>query len=115
MRIVPAQQRLDALDAAGCDIDLRLIVQHELLLIECDAQLVLEREPLGNVAMHLQLIVQILLAGLFRLLQRRLGALHQGVTVLPIDGVPRQPGLEGSTDGTPFDVEDIAEHGALQQ
>src|SRR2546429_3541890 len=42
--IMPTQQRLDALDVPRRDVDLRLIVQQELLLIERRPQLVLETD-----------------------------------------------------------------------
>ena len=47
-RIMPAQQRLDTLDATGSNVDLRLIMKEELVLIQRDTQLVLQSEPLGE-------------------------------------------------------------------
>ena len=92
--IMPTQQRLDALDAPRRDVDLRLIVQQELLLIERRPQLVLQTEPLGDIAVHLDLVVQVLLAGFLGLLERRLGALRQGVAVLAVDRIAGDARLE---------------------
>ncbi len=115
LRIVPSQESLDSLDPPGSDVHLRLVVHDELLFVQSNAQLVFQREPFRDVAVHLDLIVQILLAGLLRLLQRRLRPLDQGVAVRPVHREERQSGFEGSPDGAPFDVEDVAKDGAFQQ
>ncbi len=115
LRVIPAQQRFDALDTAGRDVHLGLVMNDELLLIQRDAQLVLERQPLGNVAVHLDLIMQVLLAGFLRLFERRLGPLHQGVAVLAVDRETGQSGLERGADRAALDMEHVAKHSAFQQ
>ena len=40
--IMPAQQRLDTFDATGRHVDLRLVVEQELVLVQGDTQLVLQ-------------------------------------------------------------------------
>ena len=56
--VVPAQQGLDGFDVTGGDVDLRLVVEFELLLVDRLPQLVLERQPPGHGAAHVEIEVQ---------------------------------------------------------
>ena len=51
----------------------------------------LEREPLGDVAVHLDLVMQVLLARLLRLLERRLRPLRRVLPSLPSAGERGMP------------------------
>jgi hypothetical protein len=44
-RVLPAYERLRAEGGAGCDIDLRLVVQHELVLVEGGVEVLHRFEP----------------------------------------------------------------------
>src|SRR6185437_7121983 len=114
-RIVPTKQRLNPFDAAGGHADLRLVVQQELLLIEGDTQLVLERQALGDVAVHLELVVQVLLARLLGSFQSRFRTLGQGIGIVAIHRVMREPRLEGGPNRPPFNMEHLAKYGVVEQ
>ena len=51
-RVLPAQQRLDPGDAAGGEVDLRLVEEPELAALDPLAQVVLERQPLERARVH---------------------------------------------------------------
>ena len=50
--VVPTYERLDADDAAGREVDFRLVLEDQLIAIDCLAQLRLELEPLDGVAVQ---------------------------------------------------------------
>ena len=87
LRIVPAQQCFNAVNPSGGDVDLRLIVQNELMLVQGTAQTVFERQALRDLAVRLQLIVKIGLSGLLGAFQRGFRALSQSAGVLAIEGI----------------------------
>src|SRR5690242_11495840 len=74
--MIPSYQGLDADDPSGLDLDLRLIVELELLAFERLAQIVLERKPLRRCSAHRILIEEITAAAL------RLGVVHRHVRIL---------------------------------
>ncbi len=53
LRVIPANQRLSAGDAAAAQFDLRLVVQDKLLALERVAQLRLKRQALERLGVHI--------------------------------------------------------------
>ena len=51
--MLPAHQRLDTHHGA-CSVDLGLVVQDEILALQCDAQFLFERHPFGQHRLHLR-------------------------------------------------------------
>src|SRR5690606_13549598 len=72
----PAQQRFGADDAAGMQVDLRLVAQHQLATVQRPPQAVLQVQPLGGLAVH---VVDIELEGIPPVL---LGMVHGDIGVL---------------------------------
>ena len=62
VRALPADQRFDTDHGARLEIDLRLIVEDEFVLLERLSQLVFQQQPFGNALAHLLGIEQIALA-----------------------------------------------------
>jgi len=100
---------------AGDDADLRLVVELELLLVDRLSQLVFERQPLGDFAAHLELVVQVLFAGFLGMLERCFGLLHQRAAVLSVDGIVRHAGAAGDANAAALDQKRLSEYRAVEQ
>src|SRR5208282_2762892 len=61
LRVLPAQQRLKALNAAAADIDLRLIVEQKLLAFQSARQPRFEREAACRGSLREQSVQNVLL------------------------------------------------------
>ncbi len=85
-------------------------MQDELLRIDRLVQLMLQLQPLGHIAAHLQLEVQIALATLLGLPERRFGLLHERRGILPIPGVAREPGAARDAKTATVNLEGLVEH-----
>src|SRR5215217_7295400 len=81
--MLPAHQSLEAGDAAGLQIDDRLIVDVELLALDCPTQARLQGEPFGHAG------VPDVLEDLESRLAIRLGAIHREVSSAAGPPVPR--------------------------
>jgi hypothetical protein len=88
LRMLPAQQRLDAEHAAAADVELRLVLDLELATVERVQQVLLERLALTHLAVHriLEEAVAPRRIGLGAA-QRQTGVLHQ---LLRPDAIDRQ-------------------------
>ena len=75
LRMLPAHQRLDAGHGAGAEGDDRLVVEHQLALLERAAQGALELEAMAHIGRHLRGV------GLEAALAGALGGVHGGVGV----------------------------------
>ena len=73
--MVPAQQRLHRVDLSCLSVDLRLIVQHELLLSRGPVQVALQAQALARPCVHLLGEELVAVSTLL------LGAVHGGVGV----------------------------------
>src|SRR5712691_2287411 len=56
---LPAHQSFDSEDAPGLDVDLRLIMEYELVFLQRIAKLVLQGKPPRNALGHLLVIEQV--------------------------------------------------------
>src|SRR5450759_4268854 len=74
-RQAPAQQRLGADDAAVSKVNLWLVANHELIALECAAQLALQHEPLNRRRIHLRRIERKGIAAVL------LGVVHRRVRI----------------------------------
>ena len=112
--MLPAQQRLDALDGPGQQIHLRLVVQPELAPHQGAAQPVLELEPLGGAHPHGHGVeVEPVGALLLGAIHRGIGARQQLVDVVDVGRIDRDADAGGGhdiavaePDRLPHDVED---------
>jgi hypothetical protein len=79
--VVPARERLDALDLAARERDLRLVVEDQLGLVHRAAQLADQREAAGVVPVLVALLVVELVARalLLRHVHGDVGGAHHGV------------------------------------
>ncbi len=84
LRAHPPDQRLDADNAPGIGVYLRLVVQDELLSFQRLAQLVLQREPFSDPLGELVRVEEIALVRSFRLLERGLRVLEEGFGVCAV-------------------------------
>ena len=84
LRVLPAHQRLDAVDVAGREHGLRLVVDDELVLVERAPQLADERQA-ARVVLVLRLVVDLeqRVLGL-GLVHGDVGALHERVDVVAV-------------------------------
>ena len=83
--MLPAQQRLGADDAAARQVELRLVVDDELVLVERRAQAILERDaPLDRGVHVLGVEVEAVAAALLGVVHRGVGALEQRLGVLRV-------------------------------
>src|SRR3954451_22871348 len=89
LRALPANQRLYTNDLARATVDLRLVVQDELLPVNRTAQLVLEGELLRHAGGHLLGIEEHPLALGLGFLKCRFGISQQCVAIL---GISREQG-----------------------
>ena len=76
-RVLPAQQRLDAVHAVGTQVELRLVVQHELVGADGVAELAHEREPLRTEVREVGRVLEHRLVRLLRRVHREVGALEE--------------------------------------
>ncbi len=86
-RAMPADERLDADDGAGLEVDLRLIVEDELVPRDRLAQVGLDGLALDGIGVHLgpeELIV--IAPGVFRLIHGEVGVAQQGLGIRRIAG-----------------------------
>ncbi len=95
---LPAHQSFDSENASGLDVDLRLIMEDELVFLQRIAQLVLEGKPPRNALGHLLVIEQVSFPGRFRSHERGLGVLEQRVRVCTVAGKHRDAELGGDPD-----------------
>ena len=85
LRMLPAQERFDAAQAAGGGIDARLIVQRKLVALDRAAQARLHVEPLlGAQVEILRDVVHLVAAAALGLVHRHVGMAHQVVDILPV-------------------------------
>jgi hypothetical protein len=76
--VLIGKQRFDAGDVSGRKVDLRLIVQLELVALQCTAQTRFQRETLERVGVELLGIeLKIVLSLSLRLVHRDVGVLHE--------------------------------------
>ena len=102
---VPAQQGFDADDPARGEVDLRLVVQLELVLVERAVQRRLGLQAFERVDVHL-LGVEAggVAAGALGLIERRVGLLQQVSKSLPSAGQTAMP-IDSVLQFAPFDLE----------
>ncbi len=83
----PSHQRLSTPDLAVCQVELRLVINLQLLIIECRAQVALEFDL--ATALGVQLLAEELkprAAGILGAIHRGIGVLQQGLHAVPIVG-----------------------------
>src|SRR4029077_19008248 len=87
-RMATAYERLDSDNLSGLEIDLRLVVQHELPSFECAAQAAFEEMPLEGTDVHV-LGEELVVVPPFVLcvVHRRVRALDQGLRIRAVVGV----------------------------
>ena len=78
-RVLPAQQRLDAAHPVGAQVELRLVVQDELVGADGVAQLAHEREPLRAEVREVGRVLEHRLVRLLGRVHREVGALEEVV------------------------------------
>ncbi|MCY1276714.1 hypothetical protein D9M70_253820 [compost metagenome] len=77
-RVLPAQQRLGAGQAAAVAGELRLVVQGELVLLDGAAQVAFQLQALQRAGVHFRLVeLVVVLAHFLGVVHRRVGVLHQ--------------------------------------
>ena len=82
--MLPPNQRLDSLDPAGIEGDLRLVVEHELLLGDGCPELAQESEALTRVDVELVVIDDNVLVGVLGHIHGHVRALQKHVGAVPI-------------------------------
>ncbi len=91
--MLPTHQGLDTHDPAVEQIHLRLVVQHELLVLEGPADLVLQRQAFGDPLTEARRVEDVFGRGILRLLQRGLRVAHQRIGVSTVCRKQRDAGL----------------------
>ena len=110
--VLPAHERLDAGDAAGREVDLRLVVQDQLVALERAAQLGDQRQPLARVAVARRVVGLEAGARLLGLVHRDVGALQQRVGVGAVLRAERGADARVHHDLEPVDLERVLERDA---
>ena len=88
LRVFPAQQRLEAVYAAGAHVHLGLVVQHELLHVQRFLDAADSHHALFGAAAVFSVEEQVAVApSLLRPVHGMVGVAHQGVGVAVVDGV----------------------------
>ena len=87
--VLPAHERLDPAHAAGAQLGLRLVVEHELAGLEGGAELAHQREPLAAVVVAPGEVDLVAGAHALGLVHRDVGALQQPHGVRRVVGVER--------------------------
>ena len=94
--VLPAQQRLDPDQAAGRQIELRLVTQAELVPFQCPTQLAAEHPTRLRAPVHLRFVEGVaVLAAFFRLVHRGIGLFEQGRHVTAVVGEHRDADTGG--------------------
>ena len=104
-RAMPADERLDPDDGAGLEVDLGLIVEHELAAGDGLAQVGLDGLALDRVGVHLgpeELVV--VAAGVFRLIHGEIGVAQQGFRIRGIAGEGGDADARGDAQVMPGDA-----------
>ena len=107
--VLPAHERLDAGDASGREVDLRLVVQDELVALERAAQLGDQREPLARVTVTGRVVGLKARARVLGLVHGDVGALQQRVGVGAVLGAQGRPDAGVHHDLEPLDLERVLE------
>ena len=90
VRLLPAQQRLGADDAAAGEVDLRLVVQRELAALERAAQVGLGRQAAAHALVHLRAEELVVAAPRFLgVVHRGVGVAHQRLRGVAVVGIER--------------------------
>ena len=110
--VLPAHERLDAGDAAGREIDLRLVVQDQLVALERAAQLGDQGQPLARVAVAGRVVGLEAGARLLGLVHRDVGALQQRLGLGAVLRRERGADARVHDDLEPFDLERVLERDA---
>ena len=86
-RVLPADQRFDPDQLAARHVQARLVVQHQLVPAQRQAQVVLDRKPLLGAGVHVGreelVVVAPLLLGV---VHRHVGVLHERAAIAPVVG-----------------------------
>jgi len=90
-RVLPAHERLDADDAARAQLDLRLVVQDELLAVERAREVPEQREARRRVGVARGVVVGGARAAALGLVHRDVRALHERVGIRRVRGEPGDP------------------------
>ncbi len=118
-RMAPADQRFQADHKAGFQVDLRLIMQLELVVADGSLQGDTQPDTAQGGAVHIRPVKLVALsAGLFRLIHGGIGIAHQFVRVFGIIGEQGNPdagrdsgGIGADHDGLGNTFDDLAGHG----
>ncbi|MCY1403494.1 hypothetical protein D9M71_186780 [compost metagenome] len=77
-RVTPAQQRLGAGQALAVATELRLVIEHELFLLQGMAQVAFKFQAFQSTGVHISLIeLEVVFAAFFSVVHRRIGVFHQ--------------------------------------
>jgi hypothetical protein len=98
-------KRLDTGNLAGAQGDFWLVVQDELIVFQRGAQPVLHANAARELGIHLNAVMQVLLARDFRPFQCRFRILYQLVRFAPVLGVAGNPALDRHHDLASVDAE----------
>ena len=85
--VLPANERLDAVHLAGAEVELRLVVQHELVALEGQAQLLLHHERVRGVLLARGLVDDDAGGAVLALVHRGVRVLQQLLERLGVVGV----------------------------
>ena len=105
LRMGPAHERLEADHPAAADLDLRLVDEVQLGRIDGPAQIVLEANPLGRIAVQ-DAVEEAERVAPLRLcpIERHVGMAEQRVSILGIDRIEADPQARGHPQLVPVDV-----------
>ena len=98
-RMVPANQRLHARDAARLQVDLRLVMQRDAAVVDRRAQLAQHAEPAYGVMIVDDVVVLEARAVPLRRVHRDVGVAQQLARVEPVIGRDGDPDVDADLDG----------------
>ena len=110
MRVLPAQQGLHRAHLAGGQVDLRLVVQPELVALQCLAQLAVDRDAGRGIGVHSLLEVGMAAAAaVLGEVERDVGLLQQVGAALPVPWENRDADAGAGVDDVAVDLERLVQ------
>ena len=103
-RVIPADQNLAAGHGPADEVDLRLVMQHELVLLHGAAQVVFDHHALDGAGIHVALEELVIVASQFLgVVHRRIGVLHHRLHGAAVVGIDADADAEADMDFVPVD------------
>jgi len=104
--VVPSKERFESDDFPGVHVDLRLVVQEELVTLERGTQTVSDGETIGEILVHVRRVDPVVVAAVALYpVHRRIGVLEKRFRVSTVERMHRDPDTRGHVEILTFEHE----------